>query len=197
MRNQSHETLISRIAAYVDDWRKASKMSQATVVDEIVKAHERIGGEAATGIRFEGNQDEFNRQHANSQRVWRWLDDKSKDTNLLPANFIPSILAAMPQETRIAFLSEQLAPLGLGVRVLDRTDEGDLSFEHVVDSHMEAVNAVHLISLAQKDPTEENLAKAEHAAHKVTERFARTRKVIAGARAKCKGLFNKFRKVQA
>lgn len=197
MRNESHKTLISRLAEYVDDWRKDAGMSQQTVVDEIVKTHDLIDGPAATGIEFDAGVDEFKRMHANSQRVWRWLDDKSKDTNLMPANFLPSVLAAMPDETRRAFLTEMLYPLGLKVSALDAAEEADLSFEHVCDTHMEAVTAVHLISLAQKDPTEANLAKAEQAAQKVTERFARTRKVLAGARAKCKGLFNKFRKVPA
>lgn len=197
MRNDSYKTVISRIADYIDDWRKATGMSQITVVDEIVKAHERIDGPAATGIHFEKSTDEWNRQKNNADRLWRWLDDKSKDRNLLPVNFLPSILVAMPEETRRAFLTEMLHPLGLKVVATDAADEGVLSFDHVCDTHMEAVSAVHLISIAQKDPTEENLAKAELAAQKVTERFARTRKVIASARAKCKGLFNKFRKVQA
>lgn len=193
MRNDSHVTLISRLAAYVDDWRKNENMSQTTVVDEIVKAHDLIDGPVTTGIRFEANPDEWDRVKNNSDRVWRWLDDKSKDKNLLPANFLPSILAAMPEETRRAFLTEMLYPLGLKVSAIEASEDGDLSFETVCDSHMEAVNAVQLISIAQKDPTEANLAKAELAAQKVTERFARTRKLISGARAKCKGFFKKLK----
>lgn len=197
MRNESHKTLISRLAEYVDDWRKEAGMSQQTVVDEIVNTHDRIDGPAATGIEFDINNDEFKRMHANSQRVWRWLDDKSKDSNLMPANFLPSVLAAMPDETRRAFLSEMLAPLGLGVRALDSSEEADLNYEEICDTHIEAATAMQLITMAHKNPTEANLAKAEQAAQKVTERFARTRKVLAGARAKCKGLFSKFRKVPA
>jgi hypothetical protein len=183
MRNESHKSLISRIADYIDDWRKNEGMSQTTVVDHIVRAHDSIDGPAATGIHFENNPDEFNRMKANSDRVWRWLDDKSKDRNLLPVNFLPSILAAMPDETRRAFLSELVAPLGLGIRALDSSDEGEFDFEEVCDSHIEATNAVQLIAMAHKNPTEANLEKAERAAQKVTERFARTRKVIAGAKA--------------
>lgn len=197
MRSESHKSLISRIAEYVDDWRKAEGMSQTTVVDEIVKAHERIDGPAATGITFEKNPDEFNRMKANSDRVWRWLDDKSKDRNLLPVNFLPSILAAMPEDVRRSLLSEMLAPLGLGVRTLDGADDAELSFEHVCDTHIEAVQAVQFISIAQRDPTEENLARAEQAAQKVTERFARTRRVIAGARTKCKNLIGRIVRKQA
>lgn len=194
MRNESHKTLISRLAEYVDDWRKTEGMSITTVVDVIVQAHDRIDGPAATGIVFEQNPDEFNRMKANSDRVWRWLDDKSKDRNLLPVNFLPSMLAAMPEESRRAFLTEMLYPLGLKVSAIDAASDDDFTFDVVTDSHMEAVNAVQLIAMAQKDPTEANLAKAELAAQKVTERFARTRKLLSGARAKCKGFFQKLRK---
>lgn len=194
MRNDSHVTLISRLAAYVDDWRKNENMSQMTVVDEIVKAHDSIGGPISTGIRFEANPDEWDRVKNNSDRVWRWLDDKSKDKNLMPANFLPSVLAAMPEETRRAFLTEMLHPLGLKVSAIDAADDDEFNFDMVTETHMDALTAVQALSIAQKDPTEANLAKAELAAQKVTERFARTRKVLAGARAKCKGFFQKLRK---
>lgn len=197
MRIQTHISLISRLASHVDEWRKAEGMSQYTVVDEIVKAHDRIEGPVATGIRFEANPDEFNRMKANSERVWRWLDDKSKDRNLLPVNFLPSILAAMPDESRRAFLSEMLAPLGLGVRALDSAEEVELSFDDLCDTQVETAAAMHALAMAHKDPTEVNLEKAERAAQKVTERFARTRKVLAGAKAKCKTLLGKLRKQPA
>ena len=193
MRNETHVSLISRLAGFVDEWRKAANLNQLTVVDEIVTAHNTIGGAVSTEIRFENNPDEWNRLRANSERVYRWLDDKSKDRNLFPLNFLPSVLAAMPDETRRAFLSEMLAPLGLGVRALDKIEEAELSFDHICDTNIEATNAMQLIALAHKDPTEANLEKAEHAVQKVTERFARTRKILAGAKAKCKTLFGKLR----
>jgi hypothetical protein len=118
MRNSTQKTFIATLADYVDAWRKREGMSQATVVDEIVKAHERVAGPQVTGIVFEPNRDEYYRMKANSDRVWRWLDDKSKDRNLLPANFIPSMLEAMPADLRIGFLDEVFRPLGLAMRSL-------------------------------------------------------------------------------
>lgn len=118
MQNSTQKSFIAMLADCVDAWRKRCGMSQATVVDEIVKAHERICGPQITGITFEPNSDEYNRMKANSDRVWRWLDDKSKDRNLLPANFIPSVLAAMPVDVRIAFLDDVLRPLGIATRSL-------------------------------------------------------------------------------
>lgn len=199
MRNDSYKTVISRIAEYIDDWRKAQGMSQITVVDEIVKTHDRIEGPAATGIVFEKSSDEWNRQKNNADRIWRWLDDKSKDRNLLPINFLPSILAAMPEEQRRAFLAELLAPLNLGVRSLEGEDTDEFTFEHVCDTHIETAKAMQLLAIAHKDPTESNLQAAERAAEKVTERFARTKKIIAGARKGCRALITKAfnRKVTA
>lgn len=125
MVNGTQKTFIAMMADCVDAWRKREGMSQATVVDEIVKAHERIAGPQVTGIVFEPNRDEYNRMKANSDRVWRWLDDKSKDRNLLPANFIPSVLAAMPTDLRIALLDDMLRPLGLAAHNLaNAEDEG-------------------------------------------------------------------------
>lgn len=37
----------------------------------------------------------------NADRVFRWLDDGTKDTNLVPANFVPSILAALPTDLKV------------------------------------------------------------------------------------------------
>ena len=118
MRNSTQKTFIATLADYVDAWRKREGMSQATVVDEIVKAHERVAGPQVTGIVFEPNRDEYYRMKANSDRVWRWLDDKSKDRNLLPANFIPSVLEALPTDLCIAFLDDVLRARGFAVRSL-------------------------------------------------------------------------------
>lgn len=194
MRNDSHKTVISRLAEYIDDWRKAQGMSQITVVDEIVKAHDSIGGPASTGIHFEKSTDEWNRQKNNADRVWRWLDDKSKDRNLLPVNFLPSILAAMPKDLRFAFLAEMLAPIGIRLSLAEASDDDELNLDHVIDLHLETVNAVQAISLAQKEPTEANLLNAELASQKVTLRFARTRKILGGLKdrmAKAKGAIGK------
>lgn len=171
MRSQSHTTWISKIAEHVDAWRKAKKMSQASVVDEIVKTHDAIGGPVATGIAFEGNSDEFNRMHANMQRVYRWLDDRSKDTNLLPANFLPSVLAAMPADVRMSCLNEMLAPLGLVVRGAEQS-EGELASAtaHLVKIARETSEAQSAVASlidgathAELNQADRELAEAEEA----------------------------------
>jgi hypothetical protein len=153
--NGTQKTFIAMMADCVDSWRKREGMSQATVVDEIVKAHERIAGPQVTGIAFEPNRDEYNRMKANSDRVWRWLDDKSKDRNLLPANFIPSVLAAMPADLRIALLDDMLRPFGLATRSLASAQEKGFdptllackNIKETAESHQAVAALVHDMSM--------------------------------------------------
>lgn len=114
-----HQTLIGLIRAHVHAWRREQQWSNETMGQCIVDAHERLNGPALTGIVFEPKtQDTFTRQRVNGERICRWLDDDSKSNNLLPANFIPSILSALPMTQRAALVEALLHPLGLGVRVI-------------------------------------------------------------------------------
>lgn len=125
MRNESHSSLIGTIRAHVVAWRKSEGWSREAVVQAIVEAHGRIDGPAATGIVFDPTtRDPFERQKVNADRVFRWLDDESKDGNLLPANFIPSIWAAMPADVRLHCIGDCLRPLGITVAGADPTIVG-------------------------------------------------------------------------
>lgn len=136
MRNPSH-TLIAIVRSHVQRWRKLHGWSRETVVQVIVDAHEAAGAAIATGIRFEpGTTDAFERTKVNADRVFRWLDDDTKDSNLLPANFLPSVLMAMPLDVRTQCLDDILLPLGLACRVLHADNDAA-----VVDaiSHLRAM----------------------------------------------------------
>jgi hypothetical protein len=112
----------------VNAWRKANGWSRETTVQEIVETHYGIGCAAATGIRFEPQTtDTFERWKVNADRVFRWLDDSSKDTNLLPANFLPSIFAAMPLDVRQHCLDDVLRGVGMAVRPLDGAAAGGIN----------------------------------------------------------------------
>lgn len=111
------QTLIGQLLAVVNAWRKRDGLSRETVVQAIVEAHERVHGPALTGIRFEPHTaDVYERMKVNADRVFRWLDDATKDNNLLPANFIPSILEALPRDLLLVLLTGLLAPLQIGLR---------------------------------------------------------------------------------
>src|SRR5688572_19269246 len=116
MRNDSHNTLIGTIRTAVVEWRKREGWSRESVVQEIVNKHEEIGAPAVTDIAFDPvTRDAFGRMKVNADRVFRWLDDESKDTNLLPVNFLPSILAALPTDLQLQVLGVLARPLGLEV----------------------------------------------------------------------------------
>lgn len=116
-RQQSHDTLISTVLRHVNAWRRDARLSRESVVQLIVEAHERVG--EATEIHFDaGPSDAFQRMKNNADRVFRWLDDQTKDGNFLPANFIPSILVAMPLEVRCACVNELLVDTGLAAHAV-------------------------------------------------------------------------------
>lgn len=118
MRNESHnpKTLIGAIRESVIQWRKREGWSRESVVQAIVEAHEMIEGPLVTEIKFDPDtRDTFERSKVNADRVFRWLDDETKDKNLLPANFLPSILSALPLDLRLQCVGGLLRPLGLEV----------------------------------------------------------------------------------
>lgn len=116
MRNAPHKTDIAIFRETIEEWRKREGWSRETVCQQIVEAHERIDGPAATGIHFDPpTRDTFERQKVNAERIFRWLDDVSKDKNLLPANFQRSIRAALPMDLLLACQGEILRPAGLDV----------------------------------------------------------------------------------
>lgn len=127
MRDVSHKTWIATLLDHVNAWRKANGWSRETAVQKIVEAHERINGVAVTGIRFEPQTaDTFERWKVNADRVFRWLDDSSKDTNLLPANFIQSILAAMPMDVRLHCMDDLLRGVSIASRPIEAGTGGDI-----------------------------------------------------------------------
>lgn len=115
MRHESHKTKLATLMHYVDQWRTRAGSREAVAV-AIVEKHRELGLDAATGIRFEKNGDAFTLAKNAADRIFRWLDDKTKDTSLMPANFEQSVLAAMPDDLRLMYLNELLSPLGLSVR---------------------------------------------------------------------------------
>ncbi|WP_153111523.1 hypothetical protein [Propionivibrio limicola] len=146
MRNESHKTFTGALRDTVEAWRKQNGWSRETAVMQIVEAHNRLGGPAVTGIDFDPpSRDAFSRAKTNADRVFRWLDDVTKDTNPCPPNFIPSILAALPTDSRLALLNTWFAPLGVVCRAAEpeAQDYGVLvMFKELVNSSAGAQNAV-------------------------------------------------------
>jgi hypothetical protein len=119
MRNQSH-TLIGTLREAVDQWRRREGWSRESVVQAIVDAHQALDAPSTTGITFDPDtRDTYERMKVNADRVFRWLDDVSKDSTLLPANFLPSILAALPLDLRLRCLNAILRPVGMEAKSAD------------------------------------------------------------------------------
>jgi hypothetical protein len=138
MRNASHKTLIGSYRDAVAARRKEMGWSREAMAMEIVAAHERIGGAASTGIVFEKSGDAFTTAKKNADRIWRWLDDETKDNNLLPANFQNSILAALPIERRVELLNEVLTQVDCAARGRHTAPKADINPHELVQSVMRA-----------------------------------------------------------
>lgn len=166
-------TPITLVREHVEDWRRANGWSRETVVQQIVEAHGRLGFDRLTGIAFDPpTRDSFERMRVNADRVFRWLDDSTKDRNLLPFNFVWSILAALPVERRLALADALLFPVGLGAQEDPEVTIGvDLAgpdtertvvmhFQNVVSAAAEAEVALSRM-LDSIDPGEPEAAKVK------------------------------------
>lgn len=161
MQPKSQKTKLSLLAHYVDQWRIRAG-SRETVATEIVEAHIAAGYNTRAKLHFDTQGDAFMLAKSRADRIFRWLDDKTKDGNFMPANFEDSVLLAMPDDLRLEYLNEWLGGgLNLSVQIIGKTpDRIDVS------AHFMAVskeNAEAVVSVAQvvQNPTAANIAHAE------------------------------------
>lgn len=125
MRTNSHapqSTWIALIGGAVNQWKRQNDWSRETVADQIVQSHVNNSSHLTTGINFEvqGVGDEYRRQHTNANKIFRWLDELTKDNNLLPVNFIKSILQAMPMSIRLNTVNTLLIDLNLTAKPIEQ-----------------------------------------------------------------------------
>ena len=182
MRNESHKTLIGILREHVADWRRAAGLSSASAIDMIVAAHAHVGGPAMTGIRFDAHTDEFQRMKNNSDRVLRWLDDETKDSNFLPANFVFSILAGMPDDARVHCLNDMLRRFGLCVRAIESSDEAGLALGDICDLASADADALASLATVMQSPTQANYEIALRKAARAAEKKARIVRILTSAR---------------
>lgn len=120
MQRESHKaTAITILRDAIDGWRRGNYWSRETVAHEIVEAHQRIDAHRVTGVVFDPpTRDHFERMRVNADRIFRWLDDVSKDRNHLPLNMLASVLAALPGELRVQAACRVLRPAGITARAM-------------------------------------------------------------------------------
>ncbi len=163
MRNESHRSKLATLMHYVDKWRVRVGSREAVAV-AIVEAHTKNGMADITGIRFETQGDPFTLAKNAADRIYRWLDDKTKDTNYMPANFEESILMAMPEDLRYAYACETMRPLGYSPRkFIYCVGESPLSpIERAMSISKEGADALQAVMALNGDTSNAAL----HAAHK-------------------------------
>jgi hypothetical protein len=186
MQRETHgsRTAVTIVCEHVEDWRRENRWSRETAADLIIQAHERTGGACRTGIVFDPQtQDAFERMRVNADRVFRWLDNATKDSNLLPINFLWSVLAALPLDRRMRLVNELLAPVDLASRELTGDDEDEDaagSEPRVVNLHFQAVvtdtSAAHLAMSAMLDGID--AGEPEHAQVKLTRAVATLKRAL-------------------
>lgn len=124
MQRATHPSAITIVSDHIEAWRRDNRWSRETVADFVVQAHDRIGGPEITGIRFEPpTTDAFERMRVNADRLFRWLDDRSKDKNTLSLNMLWPILEALPIDRRVLLLNDLFQPVGIAVRGTIESDE--------------------------------------------------------------------------
>lgn len=134
MQRATHPSPLAVVRDHIEAWRRDNRWSRETVADLIVQAHIRIGGPMFSGITFEPpTLDTFERMRVNADRIFRWLDDHTKDKNLLPFNFLLSIIAALPEERRVLMVNDLLAPVALHVDA-GFDDDADVTHAEIVDA---------------------------------------------------------------
>lgn len=125
MRDSSHQadTWITIVGNAVNNWKRQNDWSRETVAEQIVQTHVKNNSHLATGIGFdtEGSGDQYRRQHTNANKIFRWLDEITKDNNLLPANFIKTILAALPMPLRLKTVNALLIDLDITANPINKS----------------------------------------------------------------------------
>lgn len=177
MQRATHPSPIAIISDHVEAWRRENRWSRETVADMIVQAHIRIGAESYTGISFEPpTTDTFERMRVNADRVFRWLDDRTKDKNLLTVNLLWSVLAALPMNRRLLLANDLMHPVDIAVRGMVNIDveptQAEIAegFRDVVAHSSEATVAIsHLLDGV-------HAGEAEHAEAKLSLAAAAIRK---------------------
>lgn len=113
------QSLVEILFGALEGWRKAGQMSRESVAIHVTEAHERIGADVATGITFESSKDAYTKAKTAAQKIYRWICGDEDGAAKLPANMLPTILAALPMEQRLSVLNQVLCSLGIEARAID------------------------------------------------------------------------------
>lgn len=132
MKRESHTTTWTAILlGCVNAWRKRDGLSREAAAVSIVQCYMELGAPTVGG-EFRSSNDVFEDARINAQRIFRWLDDATKDTNLLGANFTPAILKALPEDLRLRATMEMLGGVGLVVEPKEKEAKPQADFSQIL-----------------------------------------------------------------
>lgn len=187
MRIESHKSKLATLLNYVGEWRKREG-SRETVAQLIVEAHIALGNNNLPKMEFDTHGDTFTVWKNAADRIFRWLDDATKDTNFMPANFEDSILAAMPEDLRLAYLNDWLGRFGMKAKGIYGEQVEGCAVHHLKTLSKESAEATSAMADLLDGGTESELARAdreladqEEAARKARAYVQSLRKVRAVA----------------
>lgn len=160
LQNQS---LVDLLRAAIEAWRRdAGQMSRESVAICVTEAHERIGADVSTGITFDStSKDAYTRAKSAAQKVYRWLGGDDEHEAKLPANMVPTLLAALPMERRVGVLNQILCPLGVEVRLIDQAPAAGFdAIRHLRSITKEGAEAKMALLTVSPDATDAELIAA-------------------------------------
>jgi hypothetical protein len=187
MQRASQKTKLAILMEFVDQWRVRAGSREAVAV-AIVEAHVGSGFNGRAKLQFDTHGDSFTLAKNAADRVFRWLDDKTKDSNFMPANFEDSILLAMPEDLRLGYLNAWLRPFGMAAKGLHEIDESATPSQILPGTIKECSEATFALASLPDNPTESDLDAADREFVEAIEQLRKGRAVVRAKRNGLKGM---------
>lgn len=184
MQGASQKTKLAILMEFVDQWRIRAGSREAVAV-AVVEAHVGAGFNGRAKLHFDTQGDSFTLAKNAADRIFRWLDDKTKDGNFMPANFEDSILLAMPEDLRLGYLNTWLRSFGMTAKGLHEVDENATPSQVLPGTIKECSEATFALASLSDSPTVSDLDAADREFVEAIEQLRKGRAVI---RAKRNGL---------
>jgi hypothetical protein len=187
MQVKSQKTKLSLLAHYVDEWRLRVG-SRESVAVAIIEAHVAAGFNTRAKLAFDTQGDSFTLAKNGADRIFRWLDDKTKDGNFMPVNFEDSVLLAMPGDLRLAYLNDWLSAFDMRAKGIHSDNTEGCAIQHLKSVSKESAEATAAMAdlldgdtPAELDAADRELAEQQEAVAKARAYIASRRKLKAVA----------------
>lgn len=187
MRSASQKTKLAHLMTYIDKWRERAG-SRESVAVAIVEAHMAAGFNTRAKLHFDTQGDTFTLAKNAADRIFRWLDDKTKDGNFMPANFEDSVLLAMPEDLRLCYLNDWLGQFGMRAKGVHDI-EHDVCLASLLPGVIkESSEATFAMASLPAEPTHADLDAADREFAEAIEKLQKGRAAFRSKRATLKAV---------